>query len=286
MTKIKVLGNWDTSENITERLLKQFKTPEIDLTNIQFVHDDSYDIIVFFNHVCSDIKEGKKSYVFPHEPSWNGSHQKTFNDGTVIFGFKNELYNGTCIETLAHTFYGGRGPWMDPLSFWNYKNLISTNFIKNKNISSSVTKTDLNYGGTCIYPQRTKIASMIENLNFVDVFNGGNSSPKRHDSLVNYKFNISIENEYQDNWISEKFYDNILTDTIPIYFGCKNIKEIYPEDGYILIENINDVNQINELLYYVEKNADEIYQQKINGLKKIKEKYFKEFNLLKKIVEL
>ena len=127
---------------------------------------------------------------------------------------------------------------------------------------------------------------MIENLNFVDVFNGGNSSPKRHDSLVNYKFNISIENEYQDNWISEKFYDNILTDTIPIYFGCKNIKEIYPEDGYILIENINDVNQINELLYYVEKNADEIYQQKINGLKKIKEKYFKEFNLLKKIVEL
>jgi hypothetical protein len=127
---------------------------------------------------------------------------------------------------------------------------------------------------------------MIENLNFVDVFNGGNNSPKRHDSLVDYKFNISVENEYQDNWISEKFYDCVLTDTIPIYFGCKNIKEIYPEDGYILIENINDINQINELLYYVEKNADEIYQQKINGLKKIKEKYFKEFNLLKKIVEL
>ena len=41
MTKIKVLGNWDTSENITERLLKQFKTPEIDLTNIQFVYVDS-----------------------------------------------------------------------------------------------------------------------------------------------------------------------------------------------------------------------------------------------------
>ena len=121
---------------------------------------------------------------------------------------------------------------------------------------------------------------------FVDVFNGGNRSQKRHDALIDYKFNLSIENEYQDNWISEKFYDNILTDTIPIYFGCKNIKEIYPEDGYILIENINDVNQINELLYYVEKNADEIYQQKINGLKKIKEKYFKEFNLLKKIVEL
>jgi hypothetical protein len=144
----------------------------------------------------------------------------------------------------------------------------------------------LDYGGTCLYPQRTKIASMVETLKFIDVFNGGNSSPKRHDALVDYRFNLSIENEHQDNWISEKFYDCILTDTIPIYFGCKNIKNIYPEDGYILIEDINDVNQINELLVYIEKNADSIYEQKIKGLKKIKEKYFKEYNLLKKIIEL
>jgi 6-phosphogluconate dehydrogenase len=37
MKKIRLCANWDTSENITERLLKQFKTPEIDLTNIEFV---------------------------------------------------------------------------------------------------------------------------------------------------------------------------------------------------------------------------------------------------------
>lgn len=286
MKKIKISANWDTSENLTERLLYQFKTPEIDLTNVEFVYDDSYDIIVFFNHVCEDIQKGKKSYMFPHEPSWNGSHQKNFNDGTIIFGFKNELYNGDCIETLAHTFYGGRGPWMDPLSFWNYTNLTETKFIKTKNISSSVTKTNTNYGDTCLYNQRSKIASTIDNLKFIDTYIGGNSSPKRHDALVNYKFNISIENEYQDNWISEKFYDCILTDTIPIYFGCKNIKEIYPENGYILIEDIDNVDEITKLVTHIEKNSDTIYQEKIRGLKQIKEKYFKEYNLLKKIIEL
>lgn len=286
MKKIRICANWDTSENLTERLIKQFKSPEIDLTNIEFVYDDSYEIIIFFNHVCLPIKEGAKSYVFPHEPSWNGSHQKNFKNNTTVFGFKNELYNGTCIETLAHTFYGGRGPWMDPLSFWCYDNLSSNNFIKTKNISSSVTKTNTNFGETCLYPQRTNIASMIETLNFVDVYNGGESSPKRQDALVNYRFNISIENEYQDNWISEKFYDCILTDTIPIYFGCKNIREIYPEDGYILIEDINNVEEISELINHIDKNSDMIYQQKINGLKQIKEKYFKQYNLLKKIVEL
>lgn len=286
MKRIRICANWDNSENLTQRLLKQFKTPEIDLSNIEFVYDETYDIIVFFNHVCLEIKEGKKSYVFPHEPSWNGSHQKNFNDGTIVYGFKKELYNGNCVESLAHTFYGGRGPWVDPLTFWNYENLISHQFEKTKGISSSVTKIDFDYGGTCLYPQRTKLASLISNLNFIDVFNGNNASPKRQDALCDYKFNISIENEYQDNWISEKFYDCILTETVPIYFGCKNINEIYPEDGYILIEDINNIESIDRLLREIHENADIIYKQKIEGLKQIKEKYFKEYNLLKKIVEL
>jgi len=43
---------------------------------------------------------------------------------------------------------------------------------------------------------------------------------------------------------------------------------------------------VRNLLYNINDNADEIYNQKITGLKKIKEKYFKEFNPLKKIIEL
>jgi hypothetical protein len=86
--------------------------------------------------------------------------------------------------------------------------------------------------------------------------------------------------------VTEKFYDSILTETIPIYYGCKNIKEIYPEDGYILINDINNLTEINELLIRINNNSDEIYNQKIEGLRQIKKRYFKEFNLLKKIIEL
>ena len=89
MKKIKISANYDSSENLTERLIKQFKTPDIDLSEIEFVYDDSYDIIVFFNYVNTTIKENSKSYVIPHEPSWAGSHQKTFNDGTIVLGFNN-----------------------------------------------------------------------------------------------------------------------------------------------------------------------------------------------------
>lgn len=284
--KIKISASWDTSENLTARLIRQFKTPDIDLSDIEFVHDFSYDIIVFFNNVTEIVPSNKKGFIFPHEPSWSGSHQKNIPNNVIIFGFKKELYNQNCKESISHTFYGGRGPWVDPLDFWCYENLISLKTSKIKNISSSVTSLKENIGGTCSYPQRYLIHQMVSDVDFIDCYGGGNCSPKRHDSLIEYKFNLAIENEYQDNWITEKFYDSILTETIPIYYGCKNIKDIYPEDGYILIQDLNNLEEIKNLLNNINKNSDELYNQKISGLRQIKKRYFQEFNLLKKIIEL
>jgi hypothetical protein len=283
--KIRISAGYDSSQNLTERLLKQFKTPKIDLSNIEFVYDDSYDVVVFFNYVNLPIKENSKSYVIPHEPSWVGSHQKRFENGTIVLGFNENLYDGECIETLAHTFYGGRGPWVDKLEFWCYEHLVDKTFTKTKNISSSVTKLKDNNGSTCLYPQRFVISNLVDELSFIGCY-GGSGSPQRKDALVDYKFNIVIENEYSNNWISEKFYDNILTDTIPIYYGCKNIKEIYPEGGYILINDINNLEEIKSLLEDINKNADKIYSENIDSIRKIKKRYFEEYNLLKLIIEL
>lgn len=285
MKKIRISASYENSEKLTERLLKQFKTPDIDLSNIEFVYDESYDVIVFFNYVNLKIKDGSKSVVFPHEPSWTGSHQKNFTNDTVIYGFSKELYTGKFVESIAHTFYGGRGPWVDDLSFWNYENLINSTFEKTKIISSSITKLNTNYQWPCLYPQRFRILEKLKEMGTIDIFDG-ETSPKRKDALVDYKFNISIENSYEQNWITEKFYDNILTDTVPIYFGCKNIKELYPEDGYILIDDINDIDGIEKLLTNIIINSDEIYKQKLEGLQKIKQRYLRENNLLKKIISI
>lgn len=285
MKRIKLSANWDTSVNLVNRLIKQFKTPEIDLSDIVFVDDDSYDIIVFFNYINTTIKDNTKAFIFPVEPTWTGTHQKNIPNNVTIFGFKKELYNRNCIESVAHTFYGGRGDWVDSLDFWNFENLNKTNFKKTKGISSSITNLFENNGSTCLYPQRFKILNEIKKLNFIDVYDGSISS-YRSDSLIDYKFNIVIENEFMDNWITEKFYDAVLTKTIPIYFGCKNIKNIYPEDGYILINDINNVEEIINQFNYINDNLDVIYNSKLVELEKIKIKYFERYNLLKNIIEL
>lgn len=290
MKKIRVHASWDSPQNILDRLLMQFKTPQMNLSDVKFVFDNSYDIGVCFNYLNLEVDSSKRYYVFPHEPVWSGSHQKKFCENVTVFGFEKQLYSGNCIETVAHTFYGGRGPWVDTLDIWNYDSLIKQTFNKTKNISSCITSLNHNYG---LYQDRYNLLKNILPLEFIDfygcsVFNLKNTlqSVLKIDTVSNYKFTICIENDHHKNWVTERFYDAILNDCVPIYFGCKNLKEIYPEDAYILLEDIKDVRKIAEQLTFIENNAKEIYQSKLEGIRKIKSRYFTEYNLLNKIIHL
>lgn len=295
--KVKYCAGWDTTQNITKRLIQQFKTSEEDLSNIEFVYDDSYDVIVFNNYITETPKENSKSYIFFHEPTWSGSHQKNFGGykNLTIFGYDESFYNHNCLfeELPSHTFYGGRGSWVDKETDWNYENIINTDWSnKTKNISSIVTNynSDTYVVGQCTYKVRHDLVDMIkEKTEFVDFFGGwgGNGnlidSPFKIDAVKDYKFCLAIENQFEKNWITEKFYDSILTDTIPIYYGCKNIKDIHPENGYIILDDVHNVSYVEDFLRHINDNADSLYHQLLPGLKKIKDNYFQKYNPLKKI---
>ena len=137
------------------------------------------------------------------------------------------------------------------------------------------------------------VENIIERSEFVDVYswesNGANVKGwlrEKSEGLIDYKFSICVENSREKNYISEKFFDCILNDTIPIYFGCENIKDIIPENGYILIDDIDNINEVIEKLWYINENSDELYNRLIPNCRKIKERYFSDFNPLKKINEL
>lgn len=293
--KIKFFCPWDSSELITKRVLAQFLTSDEDIENIEIVYDDSYDIAICFNHVCVPIEKNKRYFIFPQEPDWNGSHQKILQDNVTIFGFDKFNYTGgICIESPMYAFYGGHGPHTDSLDVWNYSNMITNNFVKNKNISCSITVLNSDNGPTCIYSKRVNLLNSLLNEPYIDLYGcttllekGSNVKTdfKKINFVAPYKFSLTIENTHSKNYLTEKFYDSILTDCIPIYYGVKNLKELFPEDGYILIEDIDDIEGIKKTLQYVNNNIDDIYKQKIQGAKKIKQRFFKEYNLLKKVLE-
>lgn len=297
MIKIKVTCNWSSNQEIKKRLIDQFGNDEI-LSTVDIVSDgDDYDVLIAFGYITETPINNKPIFVFPQEPTWSGGHQKYFNDinNIKVFGFDVNNYSPTnvIIDSIAYMFYGGRGPWEEGDEFWNYNNIINLDVNKTKGICSFVSNRGLNeesFPEKCLYKQRTDLVSLNYNkLSFIDFYGWGNYENlkphvgKKWDSLKDYKFCLSIENSNERNYISEKFYDCILSNTIPIYYGCLNIKEYWPETGYILLDNITDYEYLNDKLNWINDNKDEIYNQMLPDLLKMKERYFDEFNIIKKI---
>ena len=54
-------------------------------------------------------------------------------------------------------------------------------------------------------------------------------------------FSIIIENDFENDWLTEKINDCLVNYTIPIYVGCKNISNYYNTKGMIICNNINEI---------------------------------------------
>lgn len=287
--KIKFLPNWCSSEEGTQRLFEQFYIGQ-DLTNIEFVHGDVFDIIIYCGYEQGSAPVNSKKYIFNMEPAWSGNVQRYNTDiDAIIFAQDKNIFNDPTkiIECPTYMFYGSGGEgWTVEDTKINYKKI--------KNISCILSnRRNVNSIPECLYDARDDITQYLMNSNIsVDIFRSCNSPncigdlPKKIEGLKPYKFSIAIENSREKNYISEKFYDAILTNTIPIYYGATNIKEIFPENGYFLIDDINDLEGIENLLKYINENADTLYEKMLPNVLKIKKRFFQEFNLLTKVLEL
>ena len=299
MIKIKSTCSWETSEKITDRLLSQFVTNENDLKDIMFVHDDSYDVMVIFGYITEMSTNNRPMYLFPQEPRWSGGHQRYFNnvENLTVYGFEKTIYqpNNIVIETVAHMFYGGIG---DDSNTWTYDNIKNYDFTKTKGISSFVSNRGLDhveFSPDCLYPDRLELVKQLtNNLGCVDFYGGWENkitnqtlnAPKKFEKLKDYKFSLAVENSHEKYYISEKFYDCILTNTIPIYYGCINIKDYWPENGYILLNDIKDYKSVISKINEINNNLDDVYNEMLPELLKMKERYFNEFNTIKKIKQI
>ena len=290
---------WSDSKKLTRRVLDQFFTESSDLFDYRIVHDDSYDIIVFFGYVSEPIKPTANAYLFPQEPTWTGTHQKHFNGmpNLTVYGFDRTNYGGDCkfVETFAHMFYGGIGPDGEGWDDWKYNNIKNIAPKKTMNMCSTISSRGddwTSFSGGCMYQHRCGLVRNIHHLDFIDFFggwqlNGANIKSyalRKFDALLPYKFTLTVENSNENYYVSEKFFDPILTNSIPIYFGCKNIKTLFPENGYILLDNLTDHTKIVSQLNYINDNADRLYGEMLPEALKIKRRYFNELNPLNKIL--
>lgn len=54
-------------------------------------------------------------------------------------------------------------------------------------------------------------------------------------------FHIAIENTSNENYFTEKIMDTFIFESIPIYFGCPNIRDYFNPDGIIQVNSTDEI---------------------------------------------
>jgi len=84
----------------------------------------------------------------------------------------------------------------------------------------------------------------------------------KRDGLQNYRFSIAIENSCIPSYITEKFYDCIITGCIPLYYGAPDIADYFPADSYISLP----INDFEESYRIVDRLSESEYLRRLPAL--------------------
>ena len=95
--------------------------------------------------------------------------------------------------------------------------------------------------------------------------------------ILPYEYSIAIENSEEKNYITEKFVDCVLCNTIPIYHGAPNITEVY-DPRFIRELNLDSPAVIDDLKTIIAEPAP---RSSVN-----KYIYFNKYNLYTKLKEI
>lgn len=74
------------------------------------------------------------------------------------------------------------------------------------------------------------------------------------------KFSLCIEPLKHDGWIAERIVEGFDCDTIPIYYGSPNIKEIFNPKAFINISDYPDFDSVIDRILEIDQN-DELYME-------------------------
>lgn len=70
-----------------------------------------------------------------------------------------------------------------------------------------------------------------------------------------YKFYLSFENSFCEDYVTEKFFKVLDYNIVPVVLGGANYSKMAPEKSYIDSKNFKSIADLAEYLKYLDKNA-------------------------------
>lgn len=98
------------------------------------------------------------------------------------------------------------------------------------------------------------------------------------EAIDDYEFHVAIENHYAPHVWTEKLADTFLGYAVPIYYGCPNVYDYFPEDSIILIDIYDIEGSIKKIKEIITTPGE--YERRLPAIKEARRRVIEEYNLL------
>jgi hypothetical protein len=286
--KIKIIAPGQNDQFIMDRVTRNFIYEENRDENFTLTTSDDFDYLIVCNRARTGNFPKERIIGMIMEPSWSPNWDRCLDAyAGTIFVHDNSLFHFKDCEVIER-------PSLMFTEFYNSSEtadyLLSTNFEKTKKVNIIVSGMNHHYA---LYQERQAFIKNVIDSNLpIEIF-GRYWAPdgkwlkgpfeKKLEVLKDYEFSIGIENSCEKNYISEKFFDPFMTNTVPVYYGCPNVTKVYDKDSFIELDIFNPNNYIPLLEDLLYKRSNKDYLNKVIAMKK---RYLRENNLYTEIIKL
>jgi hypothetical protein len=263
--KVLPLTNWTDPYNFIKHL-NRFKPAS---SNIEFtVTNPDYAMVV--NQTVIETNPLKTVYFMmePYGEKLYESYLSKFNNPTQPLLFKGDHKNHLNLQEY----------WLNK----SVPDLHSNNIQKDEslNCTLSVCVSDryvdpghkyrldlikkLDEGCGTKYPIQIHIYGKCKSLNFKN-YKGECPERDKSNALMSYKYHLNAENHQIDNYITEKFYDALMSENYLFYYGASNASSYFENSFTALTGNIEtDINTIVKCI------QDDYWTKYIKTIRKVK----------------
>ena len=287
--RVKMICDWCSSEQLckewSDMCENDFKWKNIEIT----WEDNDIDYYVIINKsLRGEYYNPKKTILFQMEP-W--IYNENCNWGVRTWGewsIPDEKKFLSVIGRKTNSFNN---------AFWQLglklPQLLNFQYKKIDKISSICSSKYYDPG----HILRIDLLKFIESKNDleIDIYNEDNKfefkgyrgkvtpHQDKYNGMVNYKYYFMIENNFEENFITEKLWEPILSESLVFYYGCPNVSTYINPLAYVELD-INDF----EKCYQTMKTAieEDWWSQRIDIIREEKKKILNEMAFFPRIEKI
>lgn len=123
--------------------------------------------------------------------------------------------------------------------------------VRNKFLDKLETRTHIEYGG-----------SFRNNIGYY--ISGNHNSNELIEFMRQYKFVVTMENNEEEYYITEKICNGLFAGIVPIYWGSPNVSQYFNSDRFLYLKNNSD-NEIDRVINEMLNMDDNSYLKMVNS---------------------